>query len=41
MDIELGRAFTAPEDRAGVPVIVLGAETAASCSVRSTRSAAP
>ncbi|MBR9991312.1 MAG: ABC transporter permease [Gemmatimonadetes bacterium] len=28
MDIEQGRGFTAPEDRAGVPVIVLGAETA-------------
>ena len=28
MDIEHGRGFTAPEDRAGVPVIVLGAETA-------------
>ena len=28
MDIEHGRGFTAPEDRAGVPVILLGAETA-------------
>jgi putative ABC transport system permease protein len=28
IDIEHGRGFTAPEDRAGVPVIVLGAETA-------------
>jgi putative ABC transport system permease protein len=28
MDIERGRGFTAPEDRAGVPVILLGAETA-------------
>jgi putative ABC transport system permease protein len=28
MDIERGRGFTAPEDRAGVSVVVLGAETA-------------
>jgi putative ABC transport system permease protein len=28
MDIEHGRVFTAPEDRAGLPVIVLGAEAA-------------
>jgi putative ABC transport system permease protein len=28
MEIEDGRAFTAPEDRMGVPVIVLGAEAA-------------
>src|SRR5690606_24300773 len=28
MDIERGRGFTAPEDRAGVPVVILGAETA-------------
>jgi putative ABC transport system permease protein len=28
MEIEFGRAFTAPEDRMGVPVIVLGAEAA-------------
>ena len=28
LDIERGRGFTAPEDRAGVPVILLGAETA-------------
>src|SRR5690606_30397623 len=27
-DIERGRAFTAPEDRAGAPVVVLGAEAA-------------
>jgi putative ABC transport system permease protein len=28
MDVEHGRVFTAPEDRAGLPVIVLGAEAA-------------
>jgi putative ABC transport system permease protein len=28
MDIERGRSFTAPEDRAGMPVILLGAEAA-------------
>ena len=28
MDIERGRGFTAPEDRAGVNVVILGAETA-------------
>ncbi|HSK19902.1 MAG TPA: ABC transporter permease [Longimicrobiales bacterium] len=28
MDVEHGRGFTAPEDRSGVPVILLGAETA-------------
>jgi putative ABC transport system permease protein len=28
LNVEQGRAFTAPEDRAGVPVIVLGAEAA-------------
>ncbi|MEX0892601.1 MAG: ABC transporter permease [Gemmatimonadota bacterium] len=28
LDVERGRAFTAPEDRAGVPVVVLGAEAA-------------
>jgi putative ABC transport system permease protein len=28
MDLEQGRAFTAPEDRAGLPVIVLGHEAA-------------
>jgi putative ABC transport system permease protein len=28
LDVERGRAFTAPEDRAGVPVIVLGHEAA-------------
>ncbi|HEX6309714.1 MAG TPA: ABC transporter permease [Longimicrobiales bacterium] len=28
LDIERGRGFTAPEDRAGVPVVILGAETA-------------
>jgi putative ABC transport system permease protein len=28
LDVERGRAFTAPEDRAGVPVVVLGHEAA-------------
>jgi putative ABC transport system permease protein len=28
LDVERGRAFTAPEDRAGVPVVVLGYEAA-------------
>jgi putative ABC transport system permease protein len=28
MDVERGRGFTAPEDRAGVNVVILGAETA-------------
>jgi putative ABC transport system permease protein len=28
LDVELGRAFTAPEDRAGLPVVVLGNEAA-------------
>jgi putative ABC transport system permease protein len=28
LDVERGRAFTGPEDRSGVPVIVLGAEAA-------------
>jgi putative ABC transport system permease protein len=29
LDVERGRAFTAPEDRAGLPVVVLGHEAAA------------
>jgi putative ABC transport system permease protein len=30
LDVERGRAFTAPEDRAGVPVVILGYEAAES-----------
>jgi putative ABC transport system permease protein len=30
LDVERGRAFTAPEDRAGVPVVILGYEAAQS-----------